>query len=520
MGKKRILIVEESERFRTMMRDALAKANHVFDVRFAATVAEAKRSVAGEGADLVVANWLLSDGFGTDLLRQGVLPAPLPVVLLVSYGNEDLGPQAIESGAVDYVLKSAANLAEFPHIVQRALREWTLRTERDQAVRRAQCCMAQMSALFDEALDVIVVVNGEDGLISRVNRRAEAVWGYAPEALVGKPLSVLLPGNDPGLLNRIDSFGATVEPIDFLRADGTRCPMDVTAALVDWDGARAAMAICRECHERLDAGAERMRELARHAEQRRVQSIAALVVGAAHEINNPAHFVLVSAHLLAHAWEDIGDRVSRACEDHPESEIAGMPAAEFNAQAPALFNGVIEGTQRIRDVVSHMREFSEVLSTAASERVHVAPLIRSAAAEERSALLAATDHLVMDVALDLPDVCGDEGRLRLALAQLIRNACQATTGRGLAITLRARYDEPRRTVVLSVEDQGAGIRPQLMDQVRDPFFTTWRASGRLGLGLALAEAIAGQHGGSVELTSVGEGAMGTRASLVLPVLPR
>lgn len=518
MVARRILIAEEVERYRGVMREALSQPGSSFEVRFVASVAECRQLAASWSPEIIVANWLLPDGFGMDLLRAGALAVPPPVVLLISYGNEELGPQALEGGAMDYVVKSPANLAELAHVVHRALHTWRLHEERDEAVRRARVCMAQMRALFDAALDVILVVDGEDGRIRRVNRRAESVWGYTPEALEGQPLRKLIPPDEPGPLGQLETFGATVEPIAFLRADGSRCLMDVTATLVDWEDGRAVVAICRECGERIASGVERLREVAREAERRRIDAVAALIGGTAHEISSPAHYVLASAQTLEQAWRDVAAPLAKHAKAHPGQPIAGMPAGEFLAQAPSLFQGVIEGTHRIRTILEHMRQFADVLTEAPRERLAVETFTRAAADQCRGTLLAATEHFTLDVTDGLPEVVGNAARLRLALVQLLENACQATVDPGQPITLRATYDGERACVVISVEDRGTGIRPQLLGQVREPFFTTWRATGRLGLGLPLAETIAGQHGGSLELAPAGGGFAGTRASLLLPAI--
>ena len=70
----------------------------------------------------MIADWLLPDGEGLDLLR-GQPPAVMPpVVIMTSHGSERVAVEAMRAGAVDYVVKSEVALADLPHLAERAVR--------------------------------------------------------------------------------------------------------------------------------------------------------------------------------------------------------------------------------------------------------------------------------------------------------------------------------------------------------------------------------------------------------------
>ncbi|MCP4694124.1 MAG: HAMP domain-containing histidine kinase, partial [Desulfobacterales bacterium] len=61
--------------------------------------------------------------------------------------------------------------------------------------------------------------------------------------------------------------------------------------------------------------------------------------------------------------------------------------------------------------------------------------------------------------------------------------------------------------IIRVEDQGAGMPPEVLDRIKDPFFTTKRNSGGTGLGLAISDRIVKDHGGAMAFVSApGRGA--------------
>jgi signal transduction histidine kinase len=101
--------------------------------------------------------------------------------------------------------------------------------------------------------------------------------------------------------------------------------------------------------------------------------------------------------------------------------------------------------------------------------------------------------------------------------ELITNAARACRARSDATDtwIRLTIDARAGRAVISVEDNGVGMSPDLAKAVFQPFFST-RPEGR-GLGLFLARAHLQQLGGSIALES--EPGRGTKMSVVLPLLP-
>ncbi|WP_228035233.1 cell wall metabolism sensor histidine kinase WalK [Oculatella sp. LEGE 06141] len=109
----------------------------------------------------------------------------------------------------------------------------------------------------------------------------------------------------------------------------------------------------------------------------------------------------------------------------------------------------------------------------------------------------------------LPDVMviGDAARLTRLFSNLLENALQYTSSGG---TVTLSMKQGSKHVVVSVQDTGIGIAPE---RIRLVFQRFWRAdrarshrAGGLGLGLAIAQAIAQQHNGEITVNSrVGEG---------------
>jgi signal transduction histidine kinase len=116
--------------------------------------------------------------------------------------------------------------------------------------------------------------------------------------------------------------------------------------------------------------------------------------------------------------------------------------------------------------------------------------------------------LTIEVSGDPGELLGDPLQLRRAILNLVRNAAEATDGKGrVVVRVRDRGD----AVELSVSDAGPGVPEELRERVFEPFFTT-RARGS-GLGLAIVHRTVEGHGGEIAAEAAAQGGACFRITL-------
>jgi CheY-like chemotaxis protein/anti-sigma regulatory factor (Ser/Thr protein kinase) len=119
------------------------------------------------------------------------------------------------------------------------------------------------------------------------------------------------------------------------------------------------------------------------------------------------------------------------------------------------------------------------------------------------------------LAPDLPQIAGDPHQLQQVILNLVNNAIQAMASRGQGrLRVASALSADRSAIRLTVTDDGAGILPEHLPHVLEPFFTTKPQGEGTGLGLAIAQGIVTEHGGTISVES--EPGRGTTFTVTLP----
>ncbi|MFN7132405.1 MAG: ATP-binding protein, partial [Myxococcales bacterium] len=254
-------------------------------------------------------------------------------------------------------------------------------------------------------------------------------------------------------------------------------------------------------------------------ESERLASVGQLAAGAAHEINNPLGFVKSNLGALESYFSDLQRVVSRveALEALARSgqlerlrrlALDGIVTADARValeDAPAVLSESRDGVRRVGEIVQALKELSRDNARGTS-REPVLDLVGRAAA--RAGLKSSRLELAV---VGAPAVVGEPQQLEVALANVLRNAAQASPE-----TAPIRIEAHRRgaEVELAVVDRGCGMTPEVRARIFDPFFTTREVGRGIGLGLTAAWGIVARHRGRIEVHS--QPGAGTSVRIALP----
>jgi putative nucleotidyltransferase with HDIG domain len=142
-----ILLIEDEQAHAELIHRAFERHGTTFRLSVAQTISEANALIETTPFVLILTDWRLPDGEGTELIKTEQDEDKVPVVIMTSHGNERVAVDAIKAGALDYVVKSDAALADMAHTAERALREWKNITERQRAEEQLRHRVAELEAV-------------------------------------------------------------------------------------------------------------------------------------------------------------------------------------------------------------------------------------------------------------------------------------------------------------------------------------------------------------------------------------
>ncbi len=112
----RILIVEDEAAHAEAIRRALEGAATQNEVRVVNSLQEYRREVSDSPPDIVLVDLNLPDGSAMEILTLPPEAGPFPILVMTSYGNEQIAVKALKAGALDYVVKSPEAFATMPRV--------------------------------------------------------------------------------------------------------------------------------------------------------------------------------------------------------------------------------------------------------------------------------------------------------------------------------------------------------------------------------------------------------------------
>ena len=228
---------------------------------------------------------------------------------------------------------------------------------------------------------------------------------------------------------------------------------------------------------------------------RRLESLASLTnlaATVAHEIKNPLGSMSIYVQLLRKAL------ARKAGTDDP--------------QVAKSLDVIDEEIERLNKIIV---DFLFAVRPLKFEFAPLDPnaLVRSLADFFAEELKAAGMSLELELGEGIPMIQGDERFLRQMFINLVKNAMSAMLPGGV-VRIRTRMAED--TLVVTVEDSGSGIPPEMIHRIFEPYFTT-KVDGT-GLGLTMTYKVVKEHGGDIRVQS--EQGHGTCFTITLPVLRR
>lgn len=231
---------------------------------------------------------------------------------------------------------------------------------------------------------------------------------------------------------------------------------------------------------------ESARSLEQRRQSQRLETLALVIRGVVHDVRNPLTFINGYAEMLS---DDIEEPQRVQARD-------------------AIYRNVAD----IDDMLRELADFTAGSDTTRKEPTSLPDLVREVVSQFQPRAEAAKIRLVTRARLkDTQILALDAPKIRRVVANLVKNAIEATPAGGRIAVVAVRY---KQDVYLWVRDSGKGVPAEIMPRLFEPFVTHGKKGGT-GLGLSICRRFAEQHGGEVGCrTRMGKG---TRFIVRLPI---
>ena len=335
-----------------------------------------------------------------------------------------------------------------------------------------------LSSLFDSLREAILVISPAHTVLYH-NAAAQDFLGL-PENASALPVEKLMPGLNLDLLLSDSGTGASKSMRQELELTYPEHRIVQMYALpIAREDAPYALILT-------DVTAT-MEQAASVAESERSKAVSMLAAEVAHEIGNPLNSLYLHLQFLQRLLKNPDANLADAAQEVAEarSEVERLDA---------IINQFLHALRPGKPVFEPLDLKSLVLDSLNFMRQEI------------------TDRkiqLEFYWGENVPQINGDANQLKQAFYNLARNAMQAMPSGG-KLTVRCSADD--NFVMLSVSDSGCGIKPENMQKIFRPFFTTKNAG--TGLGLMIVERIVREHGGSLAVDSREN--VGTTFTISLP----
>ncbi len=346
---------------------------------------------------------------------------------------------------------------------------------------RAQHARALLASIVESSDDAIVS-KSLDGRISSWNQGATRIFGYDPDEVIGRPITIIIPPElhqeEKQILSKL-SRGERIEHFETVRVakDGRRLDVSLTISPIrDADGRVVGISkVGRDVTDR-----KRLEETLREAERRKDEFIAML----GHELRNPLAPIRNVAEVLRRTTSGNAD-CERLCR---------------------MLERQVQQMTRLLDDLLDVGRITQGKIKFQHEAVDVASVVQRAVEASRPLIEGCRHELRVRMPKTPVRVDGDAARLVQLLTNLLNNAAKYTAvGGRIALRVVQRGD----TVEIRVKDNGVGIAPDMLPRIFELFVqvdaTSSPSHEGLGIGLTLVRIIAEHHGGSVEVHSAGPG---------------
>lgn len=457
-----ILLVDDDEDDFVLTQDLLEASRADYVLEWGKDKKAFERSVKENLHDMYLVDYRLGAVTGVDLIRWAIKEGcDKPIIILTGKGDEKIDREAMHNGAYDYLIKDRIDSQSLERAVRYAMERW--RTT--QALKVSE---ERYRGIFENTKDAIYVCR-EDGSFVTFNESIFTMFGYTRqelEMLTMKDLYVNAEDRER-LVSRLKTDSQVTDYEVMLRnkkGDIMHCL--ISASIQDGEDTEMLyQGLIHDITLRKQHEQEQM-----HNEKLELSGRIARMI--AHEIRNPLTNIDLSLAQLV-------DEIPGDLDIGLYIDIIKRNSKRINELITDLLQSSKPNMQNKTQVDLH--EVVDATLQRALDRIRLKNI-----------------QLIKEVTAERCMVEGDPNYLQIALLNIIINAIEAMPDNEgkLHIDMQATGAQ----VVITISDNGSGIKPEYLNKLFDPYFSN--KSNGMGLGLTSTHSIITSLNGHIKVNSI------------------
>lgn len=457
----RILIVDDDEDDFLIISDYIRNINPTrFVLHWCYNYLEALTHMKNHNYDLYFVDYRLGAKTGLELLKEAISAhCEEPIVLLTGKGNYKVDMEAMQAGAVDYLVKTELTSEKLERCIRYSL-------ERAATLKALKANERKYRNIFERSKDAVFITDESCHFID-MNDATSRLLGYEREELISMDLCELIM-NEADKERYLDTLHGRKEiddmEVELLTKDKAKINCILSASTVtDTDGSIYVQGIIHDI-----TNLKKAEKATLQAEK--LAAAGRLVRTLAHEVRNPLNNINLSVEQLGHGSDTDESRFLLDVIQRNSKRIGGLITELLDSSRPTELVMEKHTLQGIMDDT-----IAAALDRITLKRINM------------------QIHYMDEPAW----IMADKQKLKIAFLNILINAIEAILQGPGNISIDVSQKGAR--YVVQISDNGSGISEENLSRLFEPYFTSKRNG--MGLGLASTLTILQSHKASVEVQS-------------------
>lgn len=457
----RILIVDDDEDdfFITSEYIKNIRSNN-FEIEWCFKYSDALENISNKKFDLYLIDYHLGAKTGLDLIKEAIQNNwDQPFILLTGKGNQQIDIEAMQAGAVDYLIKSELDTEKLERCIRYSM-------ERAKSVRALKANEKKFRNIFERSADAVFLAN-KDLVFIDINEATSRLLEHAKSELVSMNLLSFITDSEE------EKAKIKAELRENREVDGKEITIKSKSGITKY----CMLAVSEEqnaeghYYQGIIHDITNLKKAEKATLRMEKRGVAdRLVHVLAHEVRNPLNNINLSLEQLSPDLKDTESQIYVDIISRNSKRIEHLITELLSSSRPAQ---IVQKMEPLKVII-------EESINAAKDRITLKKIKLELSFPDEEILLMA-----------------DSEKLKIALLNIIINAVEATDqSQG---KLEIRLDKVMGEARLTIRDNGCGISEENLSRLFEPYFTAKRNG--MGLGLATTLNILQSHKAEVEVQS-------------------